>query len=375
MINSFFKIKGINYIFPFILLTFLIITNCMPLRFVLENTMNIDAWNVILFKSTHLFSNLEEYGAESHIAKTVFRLTIPLIVKLFQFNYLQFIFLQFCFAYFLLYFLFAFFDKKYGSKNIAALITISIGTIYFGKALLVDFRWFDGWAFLFIVFTLYTRFFILAFVFLILGLFTDERVVFSIPILMILSSNRFDLTFFNYKSLISKKNGVIALSLIFYILLRMILTYIYDMNIPSNAIGYEVLLDNINKRLIGMGYFTFFEGLWLFPFFYFLNYLKQRKFDIYTSLFIIYFIFNTIVVFFIYDVTRSGAYLILFVFFFIDSCYKSYTREQFKLILISSFLICVFFPGYYTLNGIGMNNNFLNEYGYLMLKKIYLLIN
>lgn len=347
----------------------------MPLRFVLENTMNIDAWNVILFKSTHLFSNLEEYGAESHIAKTVFRLTIPLIVKLFQFNYLQFIFLQFCFAYFLLYFLFAFFDKKYGSKNIAALITISIGTIYFGKALLVDFRWFDGWAFLFIVFTLYTRFFILAFVFLILGLFTDERVVFSIPILMILSSNRFDLTFFNYKSLISKKNGVIALSLIFYILLRMILTYIYDMNIPSNAIGYEVLLDNINKRLIGMGYFTFFEGLWLFPFFYFLNYLKHRKFDIYTSLFIIYFIFNTIAVFFIYDVTRSGAYLILFVFFFIDSCYKSYTREQFKLILISSFLICVFFPGYYTLNGIGMNNNFLNEYGYLMLKKIYLLIN
>ena len=354
---------------------FLIITNCMPLRFVLGNTMNVDAWNVILFKSEHIFYNLDAYGAESHIAKTVFRLTIPLIVKLFQFNYLEFIYLQLFLAYFFLYFLFVFFYKKYGSKSISALLTISICTIYFGKALIVDFRWFDGWAFLFIVFTLYTRFLLLSFFFLTLGLFTDERVIFSVPILMILTSNQFQLESINYRILISKKNVTIVLSLTLYILLRMILTYKYGMHIPSNAIGYEVFLDNINKRLIGMGYFTFFEGLWLFPFFYFLHYLKRRKFDFYTSLFILYFILNTIAVFFIYDVTRSGAYLVLFIFFFVDSCYKSYTREQFKMILMSSFLICIFFPGYYALNGIGMNNNFLNEYGYLFLKKIYLLIN
>jgi hypothetical protein len=370
MINSFFNIRGVNYIFPLILLIFLIITNCMPLRFVLGNTMNIDAWNVILYKSKHIFYNLDAYGSESHIAKTVFRLTIPLIVKLFHFNYLEFIFLQLFLAYFFIYYLFNFFDKKYASKNISALLTISICTIYFGKALIVDFRWFDGWAFLFIIITLYTRFLLLAFVFLILGFFTDERVIFSVPILIILTSNQFHLESFNYRSLISKKNVTIVLSLIFYILLRIILTYKYDMHIPSNAIGYEVFLDNINKRLIGMGYFTFFEGLWLFPFFYFLEYLKRRKIDFYTSFFIFYFILNTIAVFFIYDVTRSGAYLILFIFFFIDRCYISYTIEQFKMILISSFLICVFFPGYYTLNGIGMNNNFLNEYGYLLLKKI-----
>jgi hypothetical protein len=163
---------------------------------------------------------------------------------------------------------------------------------------------------------------------------------------------------------------VIIISFVLYILIRVFLSIKFNMKMPIDLIGSPII-DNINKRLIGPGFFTFFEGLWIFIMlaFYKIYHLRKLNF-LFTLIYLVFFI-SCILVFSVYDVTRSGAYLMPYVFIFIKILHKNLPKTEFKSYLNSAFIISVFFPGIYVISGVGMNNFILNDYLFILLNKIF----
>jgi hypothetical protein len=361
--KSYFK-----YIIPLILIIFVFLTSGSPLNFIFNNEMNVSAWTAITIKSQNLFSNLNQFGDESHIAKTVFRLTIPLLVKFFKISFLQIVLLQFIISYYMFYMLFEIIKNRMNLEVALILITF-ISSVYFGKALLIDFRWFDGWAFFFFVLALYTKYQLIVFFSILLGLFTDERFIFMLPVLFVFLGN-FDYERFSIYSMTSKRNFVVIFSFLSYFFIRLYLSFFYGMRLPTDAIGYEALIANINKRLLGMGVFTFFEGMWLIPIYLFVslrNQLVKNKFLFFVFL---YLFFTCCLVFLVYDVSRSGAYLVPILILIIDIAFRKLPSDSFLILLKSGCIISLFFPNYYVMNGIAMNNFNLNEYLNILFRKI-----
>ena len=135
--------KKFKYFFPLLIILFVFLTNSPSLNFIFSNELNIYGWKTILYKSNHLLSNLDHVGPESHNAKTVFRLTVPFIVKIFGLSYQGLVIFQFLLYYFFVFYLFKFLNRQFENISLSIILVIGISTTYFGKALITDFRWFD----------------------------------------------------------------------------------------------------------------------------------------------------------------------------------------------------------------------------------------
>jgi hypothetical protein len=366
-LNHFLYKPYFQFIFPVFLILFIYLTNTIPFHFILNNPMNIDGWKTVMIKSNNLFSNLSHLDPSSHNAKTVFRLTIPLLVKCFRINFQNLIIIQFVSYYFFIFFLNRILFKYFDSIRISYLLLITICTTYFGKAFIVDFRWFDGWAYFFIVLALYSRFNILVIIFVLFGIFTDERVILSLPAIFLLKNKNIDFESMKFKFNIDSL--VIVFSFVLYFLIRVFLSLKFNMKMPVDLIGSPII-DNVNKRLIGPGFFTFFEGLWIFILLAIYKIYNLGKMNFLFIIFFIVFFISCILVFSVYDVTRSGAYLMPYVLIFIKILYKNLSKIEFKSYLNSAFLVSVFFPGIYVISGVGMNNFILNDYLFVLLNRI-----
>jgi hypothetical protein len=373
-VNSFLQSKYFLYCFPFFVMIFVFLTNSPSLKFVLSNELNLIGWDVVKYKSNHLLSNLDHVIQASHFSKTVFRLTVPLIVRIFQLNFPSLIVLQFLLYYFFIFFLAKYFIRELNHYFLSLLLVFGLCTTYFGKALIVDFRWFDGWAYFFMVLSLYSKNKYVLFVSVLLGMFTDERFILAIPAIFLLRQDSLRLTSIRALKFTSKYSLTILIGVVVSIFIRFILIVFFNMHLNSVGI-FTPLVDNVLNRLIGIGYFTFFEGFWIFVF-YFLFYAKLSfKKNILTVLILLVFFVGTSTVFLLYDLTRAGAYFMPYVFLFIVYLSNTIKKEIFKHIVFTSVIISFLFPPNYVVNGIGINNFIINDYFYIVLKKIFVVFN
>jgi hypothetical protein len=373
-VNSFLQSKYFLYCFPFFVMIFVFLTNSPSLKFILSNELNLIGWDVVKYKSNHLLSNLDHVIQASHFSKTVFRLTVPLVVRMFQLNFPSLIVLQFLLYYFFIFFLVKYFIRELNQYFLSLLLVFGLCTTYFGKALIVDFRWFDGWAYLFMVLSLYSKNKYVLFFSVLLGMFTDERFVFAIPAIFLLRQEFIQITSFRSINFTSRYSFTILVGVITSFIIRFILVVFFNMHLNNVGI-FTPLVDNVLNRLIGIGYFTFFEGFWIFVL-YFLLYVKLsfKKNMLTISILLIFFV-GTSSVFLLYDLTRAGAYFMPYIFLYIVMLFKTIKKEIFTQLVFTSVFISFLFPPNYVVNGIGINNFIINDYFYIVLKKFFVFFN
>lgn len=356
------------YLFPLFVILFIFLTNSPSLNYIFSNELNRYGWDTLLYKSKHLFSNINHVGPESHNAKTVFRLTVPIVVRIFNLSYSGLVYFQFFLCYlFLLYFT-KYFKRQFSSTYLPFILVLGISTTYFGKALITDFRWFDGWAFLCFLISIYTRNYFVLFISIYFGLFTDERFIFCIPVLYVLQSDNFDFIQFQFSKIFSKKSVIVFIAFVFYLISRFALKIHFDMEMPTEAIG-SAFKDNVHHRLIGLGIFTFFEGYWLIVVYFFWIYFI-KKYNLLTYAFVFLLFVGIISVFLVYDITRSGAYLMPFVILFLKCLHSQMNPQIYKQLVVMSTIIAILYPATFVLNGIGMNNFILNDYLYVLVNRL-----
>ena len=373
-VNSFLQSKYFLYCFPFFVMIFVFLTNSPSFKFVLSNELNLIGWDVVKYKSNHLLSNLDHVIQASHFSKTVFRLTVPLVVRMFQLNFPSLIVLQFLLYYFFIFFLVKYFIRELNQYFLSLLLVFGLCTTYFGKALIVDFRWFDGWAYLFMVLSLYSKNRYVLFFSVLLGMFTDERFVFAVPAIFLLRQEFIQITSFRSINFTSKNSFTILVGVVASFIIRFVLVVFFNMHL--NRVGiFTPLVDNVLNRLIGIGYFTFFEGFWIFVLYFLLHLKRSFKKNMLTVSILLIFFVGTSSVFLLYDLTRAGAYFMPYIFLYIIVLSKTIQKEIFTHLVFTSVFISFLFPPNYVVNGIGINNFIINDYFYIVLKKFFVMFN
>jgi hypothetical protein len=269
--------------------------------------------NYIVKQAEHPFVMHEYESNFAHEAKLGLRLTVPLLLKfLFVNNHV----ITFYILYFLKLLLGSFFFShiyktliKIGcSKKLSTLLLLNFTVIYLGYSFSRNIVHFDEIAYFLIYFSwVHKRIFIQSLC-VFLAVFTDERAVFSI-VLLILMQIILD------KSISTRLLGVTVV-LISTLILRQFIGNVFDL-FPRNSGGGIVPFQLIREMRVSeiiLGLFFSFKLLWIF-----FIYTRQRVFN--ESHKIIWYFFVTLVSgylligFSVIDVTRTVTYLFPIILF------------------------------------------------------------
>ncbi|MEL7342634.1 MAG: hypothetical protein AAGM67_19275, partial [Bacteroidota bacterium] len=208
-----------------------------------------------------------EAAPESHQAKRVFRLSIPVLAKLSGISSpIVFIAIQHLLGlgFFLLGIRLA--ERLFEDRTSAFLLLIAIGGIYLGKSFFWDTRgWFDGFAFFALLLAMYSPNVLVQWSSLSFAFWTDERAILASGLvwiwwkLQVYGQNRLDL-----KTLIKPDRITLTFVLAWgsYLAIRLWLSQTYEMSVPmgkSGAIGFqrwELFLPALFTSLEGMSLLT-----------------------------------------------------------------------------------------------------------------------
>ncbi len=336
------------YIYKLALL--LVLTSCFfsnpqILLFFFENKLP-SAWETILLKSKDLTNNLSHIDPNTWQAKKVFRLTIPIIIKLFHLPPYAIIILQIIIGYLTYVFTYKLAIRIFKDSVHATLFTSTFAFLYCGRASFFEYyyTWFDGFSFFFLLMTMYYRKIYGIFIFSMLAAWNDERafIALSLVLLFHFFENK-DSAKIVYEELfsINKKVTTILISMILYLITRLILTNHFGMHTPSDGANYTVFTDR-TYNYIPIGLTTFFEGftILIILFFYFIIKNKDYLRALLTSLPLLIII---AVSYFVTDVTRSGAFAFPIAFitskYMIEKINKQVMTQILMICLVITFLI------------------------------------
>lgn len=257
----------------------------------------------------------------THAAKGAFRLTVPLIAKLFNmgtkrdaknivFLFLIQFSLLFPFFYLLVQIL-----KKHLSNPQTLLFMFGCAFIYVTKAFVWDADfWFDGFAYFFLLLGMYFQNRAAIFLSLTFAAWTDERAfvaLSSVCVFHLLLENQFDLNRFNQifnKRFFVNRSFMPILAGCCYLILRLFLATKYHLQTPYGG-GAGVSITMIPEQLSSgpAGIFLAFEGLWLFFLVVFIFALRSKKL-LFLCLFTSLAVIHIAVAYSVFDFTRSLTY-------------------------------------------------------------------
>jgi hypothetical protein len=315
--------------------------------FYLPTAFKNDNWNSFNFKKENLFKQ-PPYKDVSHAAKKTFRITVPLIAKIFHFNNWATVAFIWLLNILILFFLLEFFLQLTNDKTIAFLGTFAFTFIYAGHAGFTDIAsWFDGAAYFFLLIALFSKQKWIIYFSIILACFTDER-AFASSILVsifhyLMNENK---SFLQQLKQLSKTSISVA-AILTAIILRLSLQQIFNLHTSSAGASISNILND--SDFWGMGIWTFLEGYWLLilTLFLFLIYSKQYlKSTIFVSV-IGVFIMGAFMVF---DETRSGSYIFPIIFIAIAILKNELSITEWRILFLLIAVICFIFPAYYIIS-------------------------
>ncbi len=357
-IFSWIEKKAVHSLYPYFLTLTLILLSLFfatPRYLYLDSMPEIkEGWEIVMLKSKDLTNSLKHLKADTHSAKTVFRLTVPVFVKLFSANQVITYFIQVFLGFVLILNLYKISNKIFENAISATFVTSGIVFLYFGRACFVDFTWYDGWAFFALTMALSVRNVWMLSFFCLIAAWTDERALIVLPIIMLFKQIENNKSGdFSFKNLcrLNKASIFVLSSIGLYFIVRGTLMLFYNMHTPNASADLSTLKTNL--PVIGFGFWTFFEGFWLIILVALIYMIYNKNYML--ALFILLqIIISSLVSFSVFDITRSGSYLVPILFVTCIYLKEKMEIKEINLHLFAGFLLTFLFPAYYIIGTLGM---------------------
>lgn len=283
-----------------------------------KNPPYVIKFESLMVKKSNLTDNLTMYSPTLHEAKGVFRLTVPVLMRIFGIETLPQLYMLQLVVGILLYLLMAALAYQCLHSYWASTATvIAISATYFGRAYFLDtYPWLDTFGFFFAILAIWGRKYWWVVILSIVALFfTDERgaicaglVFVSIKLLEMPAVGNITL-----KNIISFRGpaNYVLLGLLVAVCVRAVLMFGYNMSTPLGQVGYTVFLKQ--WKTVQLGMFDGLVGLWGIFFMAVLHMIINRKWLV--SLLIVCSLMPFVLVALsVHDITRSIVYVVPLVF-------------------------------------------------------------
>jgi hypothetical protein len=180
---------------------------------------------------------------------------------------------------------------------------------------------------------------------------TDERAFLTIPIVVLFHQFwNVDKNFKNdFAKLLhfNKKSIAVIGSMLCYILLRLYLSYSFGMKTPTsnnNGVGVAVIIENI--KLIVPGMLSFIEGFWIL-YFVTISLLIKLKHYLLSSIILLQTALLTIPALSVFDITRSGSYLMPLIFVMMFFVAQNFNIQKIRNLFFKCLLFSFLLPPYF----------------------------
>jgi hypothetical protein len=306
----------------------------LGLLFVFPQTIgfNKEAWDAVLLKSREPAHTLSHVAPDSWVAKKVFRLSVPMLVRLFHLNEAGVMAAQFFLGFALLIAGYKLALRVLKDAVAATFIAAGMAFLYFGRTCFTELYYatFDGWGYCFLILTLYFRNRAAVFLFASLAAWTDERAFLALPTAMLFhqmtgaraqaqgaggnEGRRFDAkALFPWRSPGSLDGRALTVmaAMAAYVALRQFMAMRYHMITPLWYVGFRTLGNNLPYMPMGM--LTFLEGYWLALGVAWYQ-MARRRHGFLALAVTGQVAVSTVVAGCVYDITRSGSFLFPVVF-------------------------------------------------------------
>ncbi len=337
------KIKS----YPFLFALFLMIASLLLVtpKFSIFNPDSM-GWSTVKLKSNDLTNSLTTIYRKNWNAKKVFRLTVPVIMRITHAKPLAILILQYVLGFFTILNLYKLAYKITEDPVTSTFTAAGIVFLYFGRAAFYDieFAWFDGFTFFCLITALYSQNFIIIFLLSSVAAWTDERGFIALSIVLLYHQlKNLNLSEITIKSLLlPQKNSIAVISAVAcYIAVRLSLTHLYNMHTPSGDANYLVLQKTL--PYLGIGMWTFIEGFWMMVLFSFILMLKNKNYLLGFLLLSVICLF-TLIAGCVLDVTRSGSFMVPVLFIFLLYLKNNINKENLRKLLLASFIFSLLFP-------------------------------
>ncbi len=312
-----------------------------------ESSLHNTGWETVILKSKDLTNNLSHVDPYLWKSKKVFRLTIPVIMKVFNLTVTNIVILQILIGYFFFLFSFRLSKDILGDSVQATFFTFGLAFLYLGRASLFEYgnAWFDGFSYFFLLLALYSKNIFSVFTFSMLAAWNDERAFLGLSLVFLFhyfQTYQIDKPSYWNITNINKSAIFVIIAMFAYLLIRYMLFSIYNMQTPTAGANLDVIRQTYSFLPIGL--FSFFEGyyflLFAFVFLFFdkgSNYIKL--FWVGSASIILF-----VVSFCVTDVTRSGTFAFPLIFIAIQHIRAHLSNGELKILLLLSSLFTLFVP-------------------------------
>lgn len=345
-----------NYKYYSIILCFILVIVSILFAFApaINSDTNSLTWQVIMLKANDLTNSLSFLPKDSGLSKKVFRLTVPIFIRVFHLNVNSVLILQYILGYGILFYSYRLSVRILSDVVIATFIVVGMAFIYFGRAAFVDVIsiWFDAWAFFFLVLTLYCQKTYLIFIFASFAAWTDERALIALPIGVLFHQIANLNQSYSFKTFvkINTKSFSVIVAIIGYLFVRYLLGKLYNMHTPiSSEAGVSFSEIKRNIDFIPLGIWTFLEGFWIIIIVGIVSTFIQKDYFLLSSL-VIQLLISTVVACCVYDITRSGAYVFPIVFVVLVYLRQKIDVIALKRLVFQAAYISFLFPAYYVIS-------------------------
>ena len=301
--------------------------------------LEYDNWSDQYEKSSNIFSNLDRASGFSHKAKINVRITVPIIIKIFNLSPLGLILLKNITGIIFTFLILKLFFRIVEDRYLSILLTFSCSFVGFGKASTLDpSQIFDGLSLMLVLCSAILNNPILIMLSIVFGFFNDERTIISVFL--------FSLYYFQFKTKQKPENYnryplIAFISLILFIICRAYMQLKLGMDAPIDGVGISSFLSQINS--ISIGYFMFLEGFWIIVLYSAYLVWSKNKTNLLFFIIMISFLFGSLSSFLVFDHSRSLIYSFPIIFFGLSYIKPLISYKKLKnlvvAVLISSILI------------------------------------
>jgi hypothetical protein len=304
-----------------------------------------EIWEAQMLKKERIFAPMDSFSAESHNAKMAFRITLPILMKVFDLKPFQVYLLQLLIGLFTLFFVAEISYGRTESFSFTGLFVLAFASTYFYRSSYIDFRGTgDSFAYFLIVICLWgiDKPLLLA-PSLFALFFTDERgivaflSVFSFAYVTHLDEFQKGLSKLKLKTL--TPFFTIGSVFIACLLLRFYLKYQFNLNTPNNGADFQLFRSQWSG--VQLGLFSGISGLWILILVGLYSAISQKQFALGFLIGLNVFVFAGVASV-VSDVTRSLAYLAPMAIVSLIPMLEK--RVLVKYVLLSSLAINILFP-------------------------------
>jgi hypothetical protein len=225
----------------------------------------------------------------------------------------------------------------------------ALASTYIGRAAFVDiYSWFDAWAYCFLLLAMRARGPIAVFILSMAAAWTDERAALALSLVGIWSitcAGEADMGR-GLGSLFTGRVIAIILAALSYGLSRLYLGWHYGLSTPWATIPLRTHIE-----LAGIGAWTFFDGLWI-PIILGLPAMWSLGWRLQCALCAVSGLAMTAVAVYVFDMTRSGAYMFPLVFIVLIPLLRRYRLGGLRAILFVAAVVSVLFPAYFVITSL-----------------------